>query len=53
MEAERLLAPEFDSAAALLAAAFFDNPAHVYMFPDEHRRRRRLGWVHPVAVGLN
>ena len=30
-----LTEPNFTSAAALLADAFFDNPAHVYQFPHE------------------
>jgi ribosomal protein S18 acetylase RimI-like enzyme len=39
----RPLTPELlPSAAALLAAAFFDNPAHVYVCPDPRRRRAQL-----------
>lgn len=36
---------DFASAGELLAEAFFDNPAHVYIFPAEERRRRALGWL--------
>jgi len=42
---EPLLRPDFESASALLAAAFFTNPAHVYLFPDEQKRRRSLQWL--------
>ena len=42
---EALLRPDFESASALLTAAFFTNPAHVYIFPDEARRSRSLHWL--------
>jgi GNAT superfamily N-acetyltransferase len=44
-ESSALLPSDFDSAAALLADAFFDNPAHVYLFPDERQRRASLRWL--------
>lgn len=40
-----LVRADFGSAEELLTAAFFTNPAHVYVFPDEVRRRRSLGWL--------
>ncbi len=32
-------------AASLLADAFYDNPAHVYICPDDKRRHRNLCWL--------
>lgn len=43
--AEDLPRSGFPSAAELLTEAFFDNPAHVYLLPDEERRERRLRWL--------
>lgn len=46
MASLRPLTPElFGSAAALLADAFFTNPAHVYLCPDPRKRRERLAWL--------
>jgi GNAT superfamily N-acetyltransferase len=42
---EPLLRPDFESASVLLAEGFFSNPAHVYIFPEENRRRRSLQWL--------
>ncbi len=42
---EKLGARDFESAAALLAEAFFSNPAHVYFFPHEKQRHRALPWL--------
>jgi GNAT superfamily N-acetyltransferase len=39
-----LASEEHDAASVLLADAFFDNPAHAYILPDEATRRRRLHW---------
>ncbi|NOX82195.1 MAG: GNAT family N-acetyltransferase [Alphaproteobacteria bacterium] len=39
------------AAAQLLADAFFDNPAHVYIYPDDKTRRRKLVWL--MRVNLN
>lgn len=33
------------SAGKLLAEAFFDNPAHVYLFPDVRARQKSLAWL--------
>jgi GNAT superfamily N-acetyltransferase len=42
----RRLTPElFDSAGALLAEAFFTNPAHTYICPDPQKRRAQLEWL--------
>ena len=44
------ISPElFPSAAKLIAAAYFDNPAHIYMCPDEKTRIQQLEWL----LGLN
>jgi GNAT superfamily N-acetyltransferase len=39
------------AAAQLLADAFFDNPAHVYIYPDDKTRRRKLEWL--MRTNLN
>jgi GNAT superfamily N-acetyltransferase len=45
-EAVRPLTPDlFESAAELLAEAFFTNPAHTYFCPDPRRRRGQLEWL--------
>lgn len=36
---------DFADAAELLTEAFFDNPPHVYIVPDEGTRRARLSWL--------
>ena len=42
----RALTPELlASAAALLADAFFANPAHCYLCPDSSTRRAQLEWL--------
>ncbi len=43
--------PDRLAAAQLLADAFFDNPAHVYIYPDDKTRRRNLEWL--MRVNLN
>jgi GNAT superfamily N-acetyltransferase len=43
--------PDRSAAAQLLADAFFDNPAHVYIYPDDKTRRRKLEWL--MRVNLN
>jgi GNAT superfamily N-acetyltransferase len=42
LSASPLARESFDAAAALLADAFFTNPAHVYICPDPARRREQL-----------
>ncbi len=43
--------PHQSAAAQLLADAFFDNPAHVYIYPDDETRRRKLEWL--MRANLN
>ncbi len=43
--------PDRTAAAQLLADAFFDNPAHVYIYPDDKTRRRKLEWL--MRTNLN
>ena len=40
-----------DEAADLLADAFFDNPAHVALYPDAASRRERLRWLMHTNLG--
>ena len=42
---DSLTPADHDAATELLVDAFFDNPAHVYILPDEATRRRRLRWL--------
>ncbi len=42
---DKLAECDFESAAALLADAFFSNPAHVYLFPSESQRYKALPWL--------
>lgn len=42
---ENLTSALIPSAARLLASAFFENPLHVYLFPDPRSRSRRLVWM--------
>jgi len=37
------------SAARLAAAAYYDNPAHIYMCPDDSARLKQMEWL----LGLN
>ena len=41
-KSEKLSEREFESAASLLAEAFFSNPAHVYLFPKEGHWKNAL-----------
>lgn len=46
MQPAKLIIPElFESAAELLAEAFFDNPAHIYLCPDPQPRSAQLQWL--------
>ncbi|MGK7948165.1 MAG: GNAT family N-acetyltransferase [Xenococcaceae cyanobacterium] len=36
---------DFDRAAALLAEAFYDNPLHVYIFPNPNNRLKAIRWM--------
>ena len=42
---EPLVPRAFASAGELLADAFYDNSAHVYLFPDDASRRVHLRWL--------
>lgn len=45
MESTQLMANLIPSAGRLLAEAFYTNPAHVYLCPNEHLRYRQLEWL--------
>lgn len=36
---------DFDRAAELLAAAFYDNPLHIYLFPNPTNRLKAIRWM--------
>lgn len=38
-------------AADLLADAFYDNPAHTFIYPDPAKRRRQLRWLMHTNLG--
>ena len=44
--------PLYPSAAHLVAASFFDNPAHIYLCPDEKTRMEQLTWLLRVNLKL-
>ena len=46
-----LTASDKPAAAQLLADAFFDNPAHVYIYPDPATRRKKLEWLMRTNLG--
>ncbi len=48
-----LVAKDFGLAANLLADAFFDNPAHVYIFADQSSRLKALQWELKANLKLN
>jgi hypothetical protein len=33
------------SASQLIATAYFDNPAHIYMFPNAEKRLENMEWL--------
>ena len=45
MEIVRLHPSQLGAASAVLARAFYDDPAWVWLFPDEGRRSRVLPWL--------
>jgi ribosomal protein S18 acetylase RimI-like enzyme len=45
MEIVRLHPSQLGDASAVLARAFYDDPAWVWLFPDEGRRARVLPWL--------
>jgi GNAT superfamily N-acetyltransferase len=46
-----LTAEDRESAAELLTEAFFDNPAHAFIYPDPATRRERLRWLMYANLG--
>lgn len=44
---------DFDRAAELLAAAFYDNPSHVYIFTNQNQRLKLLKWGLKANLKLN
>lgn len=44
---------DFTIASFLLAEAFFDNPSHIYIFPDQSTRFRALQWALKINLDLN
>jgi len=52
MEIERLKPGRLDEASAMLARAFHDDPAWVWVLPDEERRRRLLPWLFRIGFDV-
>ena len=48
-----LLTKDFDAAANLLAEAFYNNPSHVYIFPDSSSRLKFLQYGLKANLKLN
>jgi GNAT superfamily N-acetyltransferase len=44
---------DLDCAASLITAAFFDNPAHIYIFPESRNRLKALQWMLGANLKLN
>ena len=44
---------DFDRAAELLAAAFFDNPLHIYLFPNPANRLKAIRWMVRSNLNIN
>jgi ribosomal protein S18 acetylase RimI-like enzyme len=53
LETVELAPPDFDLAAVLLADAFYDNPAHEYIFVDASTRLKSLKWGLKANLKLN
>src|SRR3954452_20900574 len=49
MEIVRLERSRLDEASAVLARAFFDDPAWVWLLPDAQRRARLLPWLFRIG----
>jgi len=49
MEVVRLERSRLDEASAVLARAFFDDPAWVWLLPDAERRARLLPWLFRIG----
>ena len=44
---------DFDRAVELLAAAFFDNPLHIYLFPNPANRLKAIRWMLRSNLNIN
>jgi ribosomal protein S18 acetylase RimI-like enzyme len=44
---------DIDCAASFIATAFFDNPAHIYIFPESRNRFKALQWMLGANLKLN
>ena len=52
MEVVRLERSRLDEASAVLARAFFDDPAWVWLLPDPDRRARLLPWLFRIGFDI-
>jgi len=52
MEIVRLERTRLDEASAVLARAFFDDPAWVWLLPDAERRARLLPWLFRIGFDI-
>ena len=52
MEVVRLERSRLDEASAVLARAFFDDPAWVWLLPDPERRARLLPWLFRIGFDI-
>jgi ribosomal protein S18 acetylase RimI-like enzyme len=52
MDIERLQPGRLDEASAVLARAFHDDPAWVWVIPDEQRRARLLPWLFRIGFDV-
>jgi ribosomal protein S18 acetylase RimI-like enzyme len=52
MEIVRLERSRLDEASAVLARAFFDDPAWVWLLPDPERRARLLPWLFRIGFDV-
>ncbi len=52
MEIVRLERSRLDEASAVLARAFFDDPAWVWLLPDPDRRARLLPWLFRIGFDI-
>jgi ribosomal protein S18 acetylase RimI-like enzyme len=52
MEIVRLERSRLDEASAVLARAFFDDPAWVWLLPDAERRARLLPWLFRIGFDI-
>ncbi|MGL6341508.1 MAG: GNAT family N-acetyltransferase [Waterburya sp.] len=48
-----LTSQDLECAASFIATAFFDNPAHIYIFPNSHHRFKALQWMLGANLKLN